>query len=132
MRVRGKIYLFAFTILLDYKSTHNFVSKELAEKVGLHPSYGIKFQVMLASGEKFTSLNKCAKVQIILQGIPLSVDFYLLPLERHEVVLGTQWLRTLGPILRDFSKLKMISKVVGNEVVLQGLRTPENKVINNL
>lgn len=30
------------------------------------------------------------------------IDLYEIPLGRYDVVLGTQWLATLGPILWDF------------------------------
>lgn len=38
---------------------------------------------------------------------PITVDLYPLPLEGCDAVLGAQWLRTLGPIVWDFSKLHM-------------------------
>lgn len=35
------------------------------------------------------------------------VDCYALQLEGFDVVLGVQWLRTLGPIVWDFDHLTM-------------------------
>ena len=57
---------------------------------------------MVASGERLTSLGKCKQTQLSLQGNSIFVDFYLLPLEGCDVVLGAQWLSTLGPIEWDF------------------------------
>ena len=60
---------------------------------------------MVAFGEKLSSLGKCSQVQLRLQKVPFMVDFFILPLEGYDVVLGTQWLRTLGPIEWDFETL---------------------------
>lgn len=44
---------------------------------------------------------------MLLQGQPITTDFYLLSLGGCDVVLGAHWLRTLGPILLDFSNRSM-------------------------
>jgi uncharacterized membrane protein (UPF0182 family) len=36
-----------------------------------------------------------------------SADFFVFPLPGYDVVLGTQWLATLGPILWDFAAFTM-------------------------
>ncbi|KAJ4964981.1 hypothetical protein NE237_016830 [Protea cynaroides] len=120
MRVKGGLQNKLDTVLIDSGSTHNFMSQTLANRV------------MVASGEKLISPGKCNQTQLILQGIPIFVDFYLLPLEGYDVVLGTEWLSTLGPIVWDFSKLQMSFHVEGKEVALHGLSIPENKVVSNL
>ncbi|KAJ0106115.1 hypothetical protein Patl1_19132 [Pistacia atlantica] len=33
-----------------------------------------------------------------LQNVRFSTEFFIWPFERYDVVLGAQWLRTLGPI----------------------------------
>ncbi|KAK0572903.1 hypothetical protein LWI29_000220 [Acer saccharum] len=98
MRVRGNIGCISTIVLVDSGSTHNFISEVLAKKVGLQPVQGGQFEVMVASSECLSSQGKCKCVTLLLQGIPVSIDFYLLPLEGYDIVLGTQWLRTLGPI----------------------------------
>jgi hypothetical protein len=35
------------------------------------------------------------------------MDLFVIPLDGHEMVLGVQWLRTLGPILWDFNRAHM-------------------------
>ncbi|KAJ0078243.1 hypothetical protein Patl1_36813 [Pistacia atlantica] len=47
------------------------------------------------------------QVQMKLQKVRFSTKFFILPFEGYDVVLGTQWLRTLGPIQWDFEKLQM-------------------------
>jgi len=44
----------------------------------------------------------------------------VVPLGSCEMILGIQWLSTLGPILWDFDKLKMQFNYRGRTVVIQG------------
>lgn len=43
--------------------------------------------------------------------------------------MGAQWLYTLGPIIWDFSKLQMKFNLDGREVPLQGVSSPDDKVV---
>ncbi|KAK0582926.1 hypothetical protein LWI29_031198 [Acer saccharum] len=74
---------------------------------------------MVASGEKLVSGGKCKDVHLKLQKVPIIVDFFVLPLEGYDIVLGTQWLQTLGPIQWDFAKLCMTYLVDGKQVTLK-------------
>ncbi|KAI9182262.1 hypothetical protein LWI28_023696 [Acer negundo] len=116
-----------------FKGEEDITSCEvLAKKVGLQPVQGGQFEVMVASGERLSSQGKCKCVTLLLQGIPVSVDFYLLPLEGYDIVLGTQWLRTLGPIWWDFAKLQMKFKVAEADVILQGESCPADQIVGEL
>ena len=54
----------------------------------------------------------------------------MLEIERCEAVLGAMWLRTLGPILWDFSSMWMSFIWRGNKVFLQGISTPKDKIVD--
>ncbi|KAJ0095725.1 hypothetical protein Patl1_15674 [Pistacia atlantica] len=74
----------AVAFLIDSGSTHNFFSNKIAQKLG---------------GEKLASSGLCRGVCMMLQGIPITLDLYLLPLKGYDVVLGAQQLSMLGPIM---------------------------------
>jgi hypothetical protein len=57
-----------------------------------------------------------------LQQLSFSTNFYILPLGGCDMVLGAQWLRTLGPILWDFSKLSMVFTVEKQRYKVMGNR----------
>lgn len=44
-------------------------------------------------------------------------------------MLRAQWLSTLGPIMWDFSQLRMKFSVDGKEIQLQGLSSPEDQLV---
>ncbi|GAV82427.1 RVP_2 domain-containing protein, partial [Cephalotus follicularis] len=90
------------------------------------------FEVALANGEKISSAGHCKGVCMTMQGVPLKIDIYLLPLEGIDAILGVQWLSTLGPILWDFSKLQTLFNIDSKEVVLQGLKIPASKLVDEV
>ncbi|XP_021596651.1 uncharacterized protein LOC110603257 [Manihot esculenta] len=130
MRLRGKLANQFGTILVDSGSTHNFVSEKFARKAGIEPTTSKKIKVLVASGEELMSSGKCTQTEILIQGVPIIVDLYILPLEGYDVVLGTQWLRTLGTIIWDFSDLLMTFNLDGKQVILQGSIVPDNQLIS--
>ncbi|KAL4179659.1 hypothetical protein AMTRI_Chr13g121170 [Amborella trichopoda] len=117
MRVTGRLRREA-TILIDSGRTHNFISENLAQRVGLKSHLRGRLEVAVTSGEKVSSTGKCSNVKMSLQDISLYVDFFSLPLEGYDVVLGAEWLQMLEPITWDFSKLQMKFKMGGKHIKL--------------
>jgi len=62
----------------------------------------------------------CKNFEWSIIGKTFSIDAMLVPLGSCEMVLGVQWLASLGPILWDFEKLRMKFKYEGQLVVLRG------------
>ena len=129
MRLRGNLHSIPTTILVDSGSTHNFISEKLATKVNLKPTNAKKISVTVASGDKLVSKGKCVGVRLRLKAFTVITDFYIIPLDGYDIVLGTQWLKTLGEIWWDFSKLIMRFTINNKEITLKGLSTPRNRVI---
>ncbi|EEC80348.1 hypothetical protein OsI_22431 [Oryza sativa Indica Group] len=93
--------------LVDSGSTHTFVATEAARRLGLSPTTKSGLNVMVANGDQVTSSGICSGIPIKIDSEDFIIDCYVIPLEGYDVVLGVQWLRTLGPILWDFDKLTM-------------------------
>lgn len=56
-----------------------------------------------------------------MQGTQFFPSLYILELGRCDVVLGVNWLETLGPIVWDFSKLSKQIMKDGRNIELRGL-----------
>ena len=69
--------------------------------------------MVVANRERLSSPWCCNGVKLFLQDIPIEVDFFLLPLEGCDAILGVQWLGTLGPILWDFGRMQMQFTITG-------------------
>jgi hypothetical protein len=129
MRVKGVIQKTPVMMLADTGSTYNLLSIELAARLGIQPDENSKLKVKLANGKILSSKGKCQNVHVYLGGTLFVLEFDLIDLIGYDSLLGNQWLRTLGPILWDFSLLRMTFQWQGHEVTLQGTAFTKNKFI---
>ncbi|KAK3146343.1 hypothetical protein QOZ80_3BG0264910 [Eleusine coracana subsp. coracana] len=112
------------TALLDSGSTHNFVSEAAATAAGLTYTTRPGLHVMVANGERIPCSGVLHNVAFSINDAPFRADFYILPLGGYDVVLGTKWLATLGPILWDFGRLTMAFQHLDRRVEWHGATGP--------
>jgi len=82
-------------------------------------------QVVVANGQQLVCTSVCNNFAWSLLGEVFTTDVMLIPLDSCEMVLGIQWLTSLGPILWDFEKLRMEFKKEGRRMVLRGTQKTE-------
>lgn len=56
----------------------------------------------------------CPNVTLILDSHEFIVDLFVLPISGIDMILGVQWLKSLGPILTDYSQLTLKFVKEGN------------------
>ncbi|GMI81659.1 hypothetical protein HRI_001835200 [Hibiscus trionum] len=105
LRVKGEIQGRTVRILIDGGSTHNFVQSRVAKHLGLPVVAAPNFRVLVGNGEKLRNEGCVRDLKVKVQNTELITDFYVLPLEGTEMVLGVAWMATLGPVTMDFSQL---------------------------
>ncbi|KAF5447343.1 hypothetical protein F2P56_032901 [Juglans regia] len=120
MKLLGKIGSFFVEILVDSGSTHNFLDPLVVEAAKLKVLKDRGLQVKVANGAKILSQSRCEE-NISIQGTKFLVPFHVLNLGGCDIVLGVQWLKTLGAIHWDFTKMIMQFVVEGKKLSLQGL-----------
>jgi hypothetical protein len=121
MRLMGLLQQQQVSILIDSESTHNFLDPAFLHKVQLPLTSTPFLRVKIADGTTVQSLGKLSSVTLKVQGYSISTTFYLIVLGGCDMVLGVEWLSTLGPILWDFSLMTMQFTVMGNTTKLTGL-----------
>jgi hypothetical protein len=129
MRIKGVIQKTQVMMLADTGSTYNILSIELAARLGIQPDENTKLKFKVDNGKIMASKGKCQNVHVYLGGTLFVLEFYLIDLIGYDSLLGVQWLRTLGPILWNFSLLRMTFQWQGHEVTLQGTAFTKNKFI---
>ena len=77
-------------------------------------------KVMVGNGQHLECCYLCPAVSIEVQSTIFTVDLHVLPISSANVVLGVQWLKSLGPILTDFNTLRMQFFHQGKLVELKG------------
>lgn len=103
----GRITNQKVLILIDGGSTHNFTQERLFEALGLRtqPTYSLRF--MVGNGNELDCLHFCGNVSIHVHGHVFTIGFHILPLRGEDLILGIQWLKSLGLILMNYSDLTM-------------------------
>ena len=130
MRIKGRIQNHDVVSLIDFGSTHDFLDAVVLPVLHLHLDTSQILEVKVADDTIIKTLGSCHGVTVTLQGHRFVLDFNVLHLGGCEVVLGTQWLRTLGVINWDFQLLTMKFLYLGKRVFLQGLQ-PTSLTISN-
>ncbi|XP_057481136.1 uncharacterized protein LOC130768158 [Actinidia eriantha] len=121
LRVLGKLKNKSLMVLIDGGSTHNFIDQHTASRFGLSIIRDKKLQVVVANKERIECTGQCQGLTLIIQGTPITADYYVLPVAACQAVLGVQWLETLGPIEMDYKRLTMSFRVKGKTHTLHGL-----------
>jgi hypothetical protein len=99
MRVSGYLGNLKVVILIDSGSTHNFMDAALIHKLQLLINKASVVKVQVANGEVIVSEGKCDGVKVTVQEQSFTFDSYVIVLAGCDIVIGIQWLVTLGPIL---------------------------------
>lgn len=95
------------TMLVDRGSTHNFVQTRTAKFLGLHTTEAQPLKVTVGDDTVLACKHLCPNVAVEIQGHTFEVDLHVLPISGADIVLGIQWLKTLGPIITDYEALTM-------------------------
>ena len=120
LRLMGNISGHPLLLLVDGGSTHNFVQQQLVTHLGLPCRATTPLRVMVGNGQYLECTSICDAIDIQIQDHTFTIDLHVLPVSGANVVLGVQWLKTLGPVLTDYSSLTMQFFYKGTLVTLRG------------
>nr|GFA10821.1 transposon Ty3-G Gag-Pol polyprotein [Tanacetum cinerariifolium] len=129
LRMPEKIKNKDVVVLIDGGSTHNFIDQALVDRFGLIIDREITFEVIVGNREKELCPGRVKELSLVIQGYTILTDFWVLPVSSCPVVLGVQWLKTLGPVEIDYQKLTFGFKLAGATHTLQGRKATELQAI---
>ena len=92
MRIRGLCQKKALKILVDTGSTHNLLSSKMAKRINCELIQVDSRAVEVAKGQK------CSSFEWEMQGSTFQTEVYIINLETYDLILGGEWLSTLGEI----------------------------------
>lgn len=78
----------------------------------------------MANGERVACPGVLRQASVDVGGIVFGVDLFVMPLAGYDVVLGTHWMATLGPIVWDFTARTMAFQWEGRDVCWHGVAPP--------
>lgn len=118
-KLRGAVGDVQALILID-RATHNFIDERLIVKLGLVPEQTGSYVVITGSGRPVRGGGVCRNVTLMMQGYSVTTDFLPLELNNVDVILGIQWLETLGEMRVNWKLQTMNISLSGNWMRLQG------------
>ena len=123
LQLLGLIAEHQVLILVDGDSTHNFVQEHLVQSLGL------PIRVLVGNDHQLHCNLVCEAVLIQVQGVTFTANLHVLSLSGANLVLGVQWLKSLGLVLIDYNALTM--KFFHNERLIE-LKRDTNATLHPL
>ncbi|XP_013614992.1 PREDICTED: uncharacterized protein LOC106321225 [Brassica oleracea var. oleracea] len=120
IKLMGTIRGAEVVVLIDSGATHNFVSTEFVRKMELETDDMKGYSVLTAGGVTIRGTGRCKPLELTLQGCKITSTFLPLELGSVDVILGIQWLETLGNMKVNWKWQILRFKVEGKKYLLQG------------
>lgn len=120
MKLKGIIKGHEVVVLIDCGATHNFIARELVSKLDLPMEATTSYGVMMGTGSAVRGDGVFKQVNASLGEVEVVEDFLPLELGGQDVILGMQWLSTLGGMSVNWKTLTMKFQLGSVPVTLQG------------
>jgi hypothetical protein len=117
--------------LVDSGSTHNFIHRRIAQETHCYIHAINNFQIMIANGGSMKCGGHCENVCLQIGDYNLKSHMFAIDMGGCDIVLGAEWLRTLGPILMDFQNLTMQFDQGGHKHKFQGITAGSPEIISS-
>ena len=96
VKMKGKNAQQEVVTLIDCRATHNFIPTKLIQKLGLPVETTSAYGVLMGTSLTIRGEGVCKSIPLILQNIEIVEDFLPLDLGNADVILGMQWLESIG------------------------------------
>jgi hypothetical protein len=107
LKLIGYIKHMKVIILVDSGNTHNFIHHHLAQEINCYIHVVNNFQIMIANGGSMKCGGCCENVHLQIGQYNLKYHMFSIDMGGCDIVLGVEWIHTLGPITMDFKDLTM-------------------------
>jgi hypothetical protein len=94
-------------ILVDSGNTHNFIHRLFSHEVNFYIHVVNNFQIMIVNGGYMKCGGNCENVRLQIDQYNLKSHMFSIDMDGCDILLGVNWLCTLGSILMDFKELTM-------------------------
>jgi hypothetical protein len=118
-------------ILVDGGITHNFIHRCISQETHCYIHAVNNFQIMIANGGSMKCGGCCENARLQIDDYHLKSHMFAIDMGGCDIVLGADWLRTLGPILMDFKDLTMQFDEEGHQYSFQGITVGSPEIISS-
>jgi hypothetical protein len=107
LKIEGYIENKKVIMLIDFHSTHNFIHYKLAKALNYFIYSAPEFQLIIANGGTINFSGKCHEINITMGEYVMNSPMISIPMGGVDVVLGVQWLQSLGTMDFNFQEIFM-------------------------
>ncbi|XP_041995638.1 uncharacterized protein LOC121745745 [Salvia splendens] len=104
IELHGSIGASPVLILVDTRSTHDFLHPRIAERLALPLKQVRPFRVYVGSGESIIYSHASINTRLVIQNQVFLVDLHILQVHGSDVILGMAWLKSLRRVTNDFEQ----------------------------
>jgi hypothetical protein len=108
-------------ILVDYGSSHNFISEHLASKLQPWTPLPRTMTVKVVDGAQLQCTHELVNCSWSVQGHLFTTTSKILPLGCYDAILGMEWLETFSPMQIQWKQKWLSFNAQGHQVKLQGI-----------
>jgi hypothetical protein len=106
--------------LIDSGATSNFIASKLVNELNLAVTETPTYVIEVGNGEKVRNQGVCHELGFKIQDVEFNQHFFIMDLGGSEMVLGMDWLASLGNIEANFGNLCLKWKKNGQNYLIQG------------
>ncbi|KAK9106331.1 hypothetical protein Syun_022342 [Stephania yunnanensis] len=130
LKIKGQVHGVDVVILIDSGASHNFISPELVHTLQLPVTSTNAYSILVGGGSKVPGAGICRNVSLHFQGLTVTADFHPIPMLSVDVILGMQWLISLGFTAEDWPRLVMYFHHKGRWVAIKGEPTLHRALVS--
>ncbi|XP_042029888.1 uncharacterized protein LOC121776789 [Salvia splendens] len=127
--VVGTIGKTTMGILIDTGSTHNFLHPRVAKELQLALTPIRPFPVYVDNGASLICSHIARRTKLFVHGVDFLIDLHIMEIHSPDIVLGMDWLESLGKISADFVGKTLEFSRNGVRVTLHGVQ-PSPRLIS--
>ena len=119
-------------VLVDGESTHNFIDASLVERRKKQTEIFDCFTVIIPGNNSVDSTKWILKLQVTIGNHTITNKFYVVTVSDTNVVLGIQWLYSLGEHIVNYQVPEIRFKIFdGKPILLRGMEIYPNQVVSS-
>jgi hypothetical protein len=128
--MRGMLQGQKVSVLIDGGASHNFINSTLLQRRHIPTMEFEGFRVEVVGGRTMPYYRYIPGMEITLGRHDMAQYFYVMDLPDTNIILGVQWLSTLGPITTNYKTMEMsFIDEIGKKVVLRGMTDNTPRVV---
>ena len=105
LKIEGRIKKIKVIVLIDSGSTYNFIHYKVSKELNCFLYPAPERQVMVANGGTINFSGKCHNIRLTMGEYVFNSPMLSIPMGGVDVVVGVQWLQSLGTVAFNFQEI---------------------------